>query len=129
FKGEISAEKPIDIDLCPGVEGHLVLVGKWAVGHKGKRVGRERGTRRQEGGKRSGTQGALDKPMLRAQRGTEREGEREKQAKMEETQRVVLRQPTPPSHEPCQSATRYTQSEHDVIRNTITPVFQLEASS
>lgn len=31
--------------------GHLVLVGKWAEGHQGKRVGRERGERRQEGGK------------------------------------------------------------------------------
>lgn len=29
--------------------GHLVLVGKWAVGHKGKRVGKERKTGEAEG--------------------------------------------------------------------------------
>lgn len=47
---------------------------------------------------------------------------------MEETQQVVLRQPTPPSHEPCQSATHHTtQSGHDVIRHTITLVTSLRA--
>lgn len=61
-------------------------------------------------------------------RDTQREGEGEKQAKMEGIQRVVLRQPTPPSHEPCQSATHYTtQSGHDVIRHTITLVTSLRA--
>lgn len=38
----------------------------------------------------------------------------------------MLRQPTPPSHEPCQSATHYTtQSGHDVIRHIITLVTSL----
>lgn len=58
----------------------------------------------------------------------ERRRGRETEAKMEGTQRGALRQPTPPSHEPCQSATHYTtQSGHDVIRHIITLVTSLRA--
>ena len=58
----------------------------------------------------------------------ERERERNRGEDGERAQRGELCQPTPPSHEPCQSATHYTtQSGHDVIRHIIALVTGLRA--
>ena len=62
----------------------------------------------------------------------EMQGERERERNRGEdggrAQRGELCQPTPPSHEPCQSATHYTtQSGHDVIRHIIALVTGLRA--
>lgn len=58
----------------------------------------------------------------------EKERERNRGKDGGRAQRGELCQPTPPSHEPCQSATHYTtQSGHDVIRHIIALVTGLRA--